>query len=96
MSYAQAASSGAHAQGGYYNEKLLVCFAGKNSCERLTEALHQEGYWNSIKVFQRVDFNLRYAVELENSILRDRLLTAKPKYHGLHFEFYRHQKRVEP
>ena len=57
MSYAEAANSGAHAQGLYYNKKLLVCFAGKNSYERVAEALHQEGYWNFVKVFQRVNFN---------------------------------------
>ena len=35
-------------------------------------------------------------MELENSILRDTLLTRGLDIDGLHVEFFRHQKRVEP
>ena len=55
-SYAQAASSGAHAEGKYFNENLLVCQAVNFSYERVAEALNRDGYWNFVEVYQKVDF----------------------------------------
>ena len=70
MSYAQADGSGAHAQEKYYNGNLLVCHVGTISYDKITEALHKEGYWKHVQVFQTVDLHRRYAVEFKGIYIR--------------------------
>ena len=96
MSYAEAASSGVHSQGRSYNENLLVCQAGNISHERVAEALYKDGYWNSVRVYQKVDLSKRYAVELDNPGMRDRLMTMGLNVDGVHLQFLGHQRSVEP
>ena len=96
MSYASAARSGAHAQETFYNANLLMCFAAQISYEKLAEALHQNGYWDAVNILQRVDFNRRYAVFLDNGAKRDKLLNEALNIDGIHVSFARHQKKVEP
>ena len=94
MSYAQAAGSGAKSYGAFYNEKLLVCHAGDHPYEKVAEALHNCGYWDHVKVFQKVDLNRRYAVEFHKNDISERLLTTGLSVNGVHVGFQRHQRRV--
>ena len=94
MSYAQAAGSGAKPHGAYYNERLLVSHAGENPYEKVAEALHNCGYWDHVKVFQKVDLNRRYAVEFDRNDISERLLTTGLNVNGIHVGFQRHQRRV--
>ena len=87
MSYAEAASSGISSSHGskqgsqqrsrpkYFNEKMVVCMANGVSYDKLTDVLHQEGFWQSVTGFQKVDFNRRYALVIEDANLRDKLVT---------------------
>ena len=61
MSYAQAAGTRAKSYGAYYSEKLLICHAGQNSYDQVADALYNNGYWDHVKVFQKVDLYWRYA-----------------------------------
>ena len=94
MSYAQDVGTGAKSYGAYYNEKLLICHAGQNSYDKVAEALYNNGYYDHVKVFQKVDLNRRYAVEFDKNDVSERLLTNGLTVDGVHVSFTRHQRRV--
>ena len=73
---------------------LLICHAGENPYEKVAEALHNCGYWQHVKVFQKVDLNRRYAVEFDRNDISEKLLTIGINVNGVHVGFQRHQRRV--
>ena len=94
MSYAQAAGAGTESQEKYYNGNLLICYAGSFSYDELTQALNREGYRKHVQVFQTVDYYRRFAVQFDNTAVRDRLLENGINVAGNWVYFSPHQKGI--
>ena len=75
MSYAQAAGAGANSGSNsgsqsFYNEKMVVCLIKRFTYEQLAEELNKAGIWKVVSGYQRVDFNRRIAMVVEDPEIR--------------------------
>ena len=79
MSYASAASSGIgngsqlkSSKERFYNQKMIiVCMANGFTYEQLADKLNKLNVWESVSGYQKVDFNRRFALVVEDAELRD-------------------------
>ena len=110
MSHAQAASSGISSQqnsqhgaqqkyqqnskGRFYNEKMIVCMSNGISYEQLADALYDKGFWKFVTGLQRVDFNPRFIVVIEDVDIRDKLVESGLSINGKHIFFGHHKRRI--
>ena len=103
MSYAQAASSGKSSsssassskgpqQGRYFNEKMVVCMASGFRYEKLAEVINK----CVVSGFQKVNFNQRYALVIEDGKVRNRLVISGLNIDGKHVMFSYHKRRERP
>ena len=69
MAYARAAysNSGFKFQEKYYNDKMVVCMANGLTYERLGDSLHSHGFLKYVSGFQKVDFDRRFSLVIEDA-----------------------------
>ena len=95
MVYARAtgSNSGFKFQEKYYNDKLVVCMDNGFTYEHLGDSLHNHGFLKYVSGFQKVDFNRRFALVIEDAALRDLLVESGLNIDGKHVAFAFHKKR---
>ena len=108
MSYAEAAGSGTssgsqhrfqhgpqqNSKGRFYDEKMVVCMSNGISYEQLADELYNKGFWKSVTGLQRVDFDRRFAIVIEDAGIRDKLVERGLEINGKHIIFGYHRRRV--
>ena len=77
----------------YFNEKMIICMAHGFNTEQLADALHKSTILHAVSGLQSVDFGRRYALVVEDKIVRETLVTHGLQIEGLHVLFYFHKRR---
>ena len=103
MSYAQAAgagassgsTSGSQSKDKFYNEKMVVCLIKGFTYEQLAEELNKAGTWKAVSGYQRVDFNRKIAMVVEDPEIRTFLVEKGFNVNGVHVFFSYHKRRVD-
>ena len=102
MLYAQAAgsSTGSSSQqssrGKFYNDKMIVCMANGMTFEQLADGLNKQGFWKSVSGFQKVDFNRRYALIVDDVSVRNKLVESGLNMDGRHIMFHIIEEEFTP
>ena len=78
---------------GNYNDKVVVCMANGLTYERLGGSLHNHGFLKCVSGFQKVDFDRRFALVIEDAALKDLLFESGLNIDGKHIAFVFHKKR---
>ena len=100
MSYAQAAGAGAssgsnprsQSKDKFHNEKVVVCLIKGFTHEQLAEEFNKAGIWKAVLGYQRVDFNRRIAMVVEDPEIRTFLVEKVFNVNGVHVFFSYHKK----
>ena len=62
--------------------------------EQLADGLNKQGFWKSVSGFQKVHFNRRYALVVEDVSARNKLVESGLNIDGRHIMFSYHRGRV--
>ena len=103
MSYAQAAgacgssgsNSASQSKDKFYNEKMVVYLIKGFTYEQLAEELNKAGIWKAVSGYQRVDFNRRISMVVEDHEIRTFLVGKGFNASGVHVFFSHHKRRVD-
>ena len=93
MSYAKAAGPGSSQPPRYFNEKMVVCMSTGTTYEQLAEVFDHCGIWKTVTGFQKVHFNRRFALVIEDTNYRDLLVERGLNINGIHVRFACHKRR---
>ena len=77
----------------YFNEKMIICMVHGFNTDQLADALHKSTILHAVFGLQSVDFGRRYALVVEDKIVRETMVTQGLQSEGRHVLFYFHKKR---
>ena len=89
------ANSGSQSKDKFHNEKMVVCLIKGFTYDQLTEELNKVGIWKAVSGYQRVDFNRRIVMVVEDPEIRTFLAEKGFNVNGVHVFFSYHKRRVD-
>ena len=74
---------------------MVVCLIKRFKYEQLAEELNKAGIWKAVSGYQRVDFNRRINIVVEDPEIRTFLVEKGFNVNGVHVFFSYHKRRVD-